>query len=96
MGDSDDEFDRRRRDKFRRERSDMERSREREERRRDDWPDRYAHLNASYCDTSVCTLDLLMAPVASLNPSVYRPSSPLLLGGHFRLLTAGKQVRRLN
>uniref|UniRef100_A0A665U240 Serrate, RNA effector molecule n=1 Tax=Echeneis naucrates TaxID=173247 RepID=A0A665U240_ECHNA len=41
MGDSDDEFDRRRRDKFRRERSDMERSREREERRRDDWPDRY-------------------------------------------------------
>lgn len=45
MGDSDDEFDRRRRDKFRRERSDMERSREREERRRDDWPDRYAHLS---------------------------------------------------
>lgn len=45
MGDSDDEFDRRRRDKFRRERSDMERSREREERRRDDWPDRYEHLN---------------------------------------------------
>ncbi|KAK5848046.1 hypothetical protein PBY51_005700 [Eleginops maclovinus] len=40
MGDSDDEFDRRRRDKFRRERSDMERSREREERRREDWPDR--------------------------------------------------------
>ncbi|XP_017297635.1 serrate RNA effector molecule homolog [Kryptolebias marmoratus] len=40
MGDSDDEFDRRRRDKFRRERSDMERSREREERRRDEWPDR--------------------------------------------------------
>ncbi|KAK5618384.1 hypothetical protein CRENBAI_019214 [Crenichthys baileyi] len=40
MGDSDDEFDRRRRDKFRRERSDMERSREREERRRDDWADR--------------------------------------------------------
>ncbi|XP_077445732.1 serrate RNA effector molecule homolog isoform X2 [Stigmatopora argus] len=40
MGDSDDEFDRRRRDKFRRERSDMERSREREERRRDDWPER--------------------------------------------------------
>ncbi|KAM8897544.1 serrate RNA effector molecule homolog [Spinachia spinachia] len=40
MGDSDDDFDRRRRDKFRRERSDMERSREREERRRDDWPDR--------------------------------------------------------
>ncbi|XP_027866366.1 serrate RNA effector molecule homolog [Xiphophorus couchianus] len=40
MGDSDDELDRRRRDKFRRERSDMERSREREERRRDDWADR--------------------------------------------------------
>ncbi|XP_068611952.1 serrate RNA effector molecule homolog [Brachionichthys hirsutus] len=40
MGDSDDEFDRRRRDKFRRERGDMERSREREERRRDEWPDR--------------------------------------------------------
>ncbi|CAF90329.1 unnamed protein product [Tetraodon nigroviridis] len=39
MGDSDDEFDRRRRDKFRRERSDMERSREREDRRRDDWQD---------------------------------------------------------
>lgn len=45
MGDSDDEFDRRRRDKFRRERSDMERSREREERRRDEWQDRWAHLN---------------------------------------------------
>lgn len=45
MGDSDDEFDRRRRDKFRRERSDMERSREREERRRDEWQDRCAHLN---------------------------------------------------
>ncbi|CAL8377245.1 unnamed protein product [Boreogadus saida] len=40
MGDSDDEFDRRRRDKFRRERSDMERSREREDRRREDWPER--------------------------------------------------------
>ncbi|CAL9694822.1 unnamed protein product [Knipowitschia caucasica] len=40
MGDSDDELDRRRRDKFRRERGDMERSREREERRRDDWPER--------------------------------------------------------
>lgn len=53
MGDSDDEFDRRRRDKFRRERSDMERSREREERRRDDWPDRWtdlhAHHNATVC-----------------------------------------------
>lgn len=45
MADSDDEFDRRRRDKFRRERSDMERSREREERRRDDWQDRWASLN---------------------------------------------------
>lgn len=56
MGDSDDEFDRRRRDKFRRERSDMERSREREERRRDDWPDRCAHLSAQtpHCDTFVC------------------------------------------
>ncbi|CAN2390604.1 primary miRNA processing [Pristimantis euphronides] len=40
MGDSDDEYDRRRRDKFRRERSDYDRSREREERRRDDWSDR--------------------------------------------------------
>ncbi|XP_065514012.1 LOW QUALITY PROTEIN: serrate RNA effector molecule homolog [Caloenas nicobarica] len=40
MGDSDDEYDRRRRDKFRRERSDYERSRERDERRRDDWSDR--------------------------------------------------------
>ncbi|XP_048884629.1 serrate RNA effector molecule homolog isoform X1 [Brienomyrus brachyistius] len=40
MGDSDDEFDRRRRDKFRRERSDYDRSREREDRRRDDWSDR--------------------------------------------------------
>ncbi|XP_026098905.1 serrate RNA effector molecule homolog [Carassius auratus] len=39
MADSDDEYDRRRRDKFRRERSDYERSREREERRRDDWSD---------------------------------------------------------
>ncbi|KPP77284.1 serrate RNA effector molecule-like, partial [Scleropages formosus] len=36
----DDEYDRRRRDKFRRERSDYDRSREREERRRDDWNDR--------------------------------------------------------
>lgn len=49
MADSDDEFDRRRRDKFRRERSDMERSREREDRRRDDWGDRYAHLSWSPC-----------------------------------------------
>ncbi|KAL0970778.1 hypothetical protein UPYG_G00247290 [Umbra pygmaea] len=40
MGDSDDDFDRRRRDKFRRERSDMDRSREREDRRREDWPER--------------------------------------------------------
>ncbi|XP_035136618.1 serrate RNA effector molecule homolog isoform X1 [Callithrix jacchus] len=41
MGDSDDEYDRRRRDKFRRERSDYDRSRERDERRRgDDWNDR--------------------------------------------------------
>ena len=40
MGDSDDEYDRRRRDKFRRERSDFDRSREREDRRRDDWNDR--------------------------------------------------------
>uniref|UniRef100_A0A8B9HHZ8 Serrate RNA effector molecule homolog (Arabidopsis) n=1 Tax=Astyanax mexicanus TaxID=7994 RepID=A0A8B9HHZ8_ASTMX len=37
MADSDDEYDRRRRDKFRRERSDYDRSREREDRRRDDW-----------------------------------------------------------
>ncbi|XP_020564589.1 serrate RNA effector molecule homolog isoform X2 [Oryzias latipes] len=40
MGDSDDEYDRRRRDKFRRERSDYDRSREREDRRRDDWNER--------------------------------------------------------
>ncbi|XP_061818226.1 serrate RNA effector molecule homolog isoform X2 [Nerophis lumbriciformis] len=40
MGDSDDEYDRRRRDKFRRERSDYDRSREREDRHRDDWNDR--------------------------------------------------------
>ncbi|XP_048853737.1 serrate RNA effector molecule homolog isoform X2 [Brienomyrus brachyistius] len=40
MGDSDDEYDRRRRDKFRRERSDYDRSREREDRRRDEWSDR--------------------------------------------------------
>ncbi|XP_061211239.1 serrate RNA effector molecule homolog, partial [Neopsephotus bourkii] len=40
MADSDDEYDRRRRDKFRRERSDYDRSREREERRREDWSDR--------------------------------------------------------
>ncbi|XP_072114632.1 serrate RNA effector molecule homolog isoform X4 [Mobula birostris] len=40
MGDSDDEYDRRRRDKFRRERSDYDRSRERDDRRRDDWNDR--------------------------------------------------------
>lgn len=43
MGDSDDEYDRRRRDKFRRERSDYDRSREREDRRRDDWNDRSAN-----------------------------------------------------
>lgn len=41
MGDSDDEYDRRRRDKFRRERSDYDRSRERDDRRRDDWNDRW-------------------------------------------------------
>lgn len=41
MGDSDDEYDRRRRDKFRRERSDYDRSREREDRRRDEWNERY-------------------------------------------------------
>lgn len=41
MADSDDEYDRRRRDKFRRERSDYDRSREREDRRRDDWNDRW-------------------------------------------------------
>ncbi|XP_019719592.1 serrate RNA effector molecule homolog [Hippocampus comes] len=40
MGDSDDEYDRRRRDKFRRERSDYDRSREREDRHRDEWNDR--------------------------------------------------------
>ncbi|KAL0994318.1 hypothetical protein UPYG_G00120590 [Umbra pygmaea] len=41
MADSDDEYDRRRRDKFRRERSDnYDRSREREDRRRDDWNER--------------------------------------------------------
>ncbi|KAM8986014.1 LOW QUALITY PROTEIN: serrate RNA effector molecule homolog [Ara ararauna] len=40
MADSDDEYDRRRRDKFRRERSDYDRSREREERRREEWSDR--------------------------------------------------------
>ncbi|XP_043853939.1 serrate RNA effector molecule homolog [Dromiciops gliroides] len=41
MGDSDDEYDRRRRDKFRRERSDHDLSRERDERLRwDDWNDR--------------------------------------------------------
>ncbi|CAH1247279.1 SRRT [Branchiostoma lanceolatum] len=41
MGDSDDEYDRRRgRDKFRRERSDYDRTRERDDRRRDDWSDR--------------------------------------------------------
>lgn len=44
MGDSDDEYDRRRRDKFRRERSDYDRSRERDDRRRDDWSDRCARL----------------------------------------------------
>ncbi|KAL4659945.1 hypothetical protein GN956_G221 [Arapaima gigas] len=48
MGDSDDEYDRRRRDKFRRERSDYDRSREREERRRDDWNDRYC-FNGQFC-----------------------------------------------
>lgn len=58
MGDSDDEFDRRRRDKFRRERSDMERSREREDRRRDDWQDRWAHLN-THLLTHSCVLRLL-------------------------------------
>uniref|UniRef100_A0A674AXV2 Serrate RNA effector molecule homolog (Arabidopsis) n=1 Tax=Salmo trutta TaxID=8032 RepID=A0A674AXV2_SALTR len=46
MADSDDEYDRRRRDKFRRERSDnYDRSREREERRRDDWNDRSNNSN---------------------------------------------------
>ncbi|KAF4072779.1 hypothetical protein AMELA_G00251400 [Ameiurus melas] len=45
MADSDDEYDRRRRDKFRRERSDYDRSREREERRRDDWSDRLGNIH---------------------------------------------------
>lgn len=57
MGDSDDEFDRRRRDKFRRERSDVERSREREERRRDDWPDRYTRVHTSFAGVSVHVCD---------------------------------------
>ncbi|XP_032218971.2 serrate RNA effector molecule homolog isoform X2 [Nematostella vectensis] len=52
MGDSDEEYDRRRaRDKFRRERSDYnERRREREERnsRRDDWPDRRRDQQGSW------------------------------------------------
>lgn len=51
MGDSDDEYDRRRRDKFRRERSDYDRSREREDRRRDDWNDRSGPDTVSWpCD----------------------------------------------
>ncbi|XP_048475969.1 serrate RNA effector molecule homolog [Rhincodon typus] len=48
MGDSDDEYDRRRRDKFRRERSDYDRSRERDDRRRDDWNDRDEHVADPY------------------------------------------------
>uniref|UniRef100_A0A8C7S6R9 Arsenite-resistance protein 2 n=1 Tax=Oncorhynchus mykiss TaxID=8022 RepID=A0A8C7S6R9_ONCMY len=49
MADSDDEYDRRRRDKFRRERSDnYDRSREREDRRRDDWNDR-EHFQSISC-----------------------------------------------
>ncbi|KAF7688411.1 hypothetical protein HF521_013218 [Silurus meridionalis] len=48
MADSDDEYDRRRRDKFRRERSDYDRSREREDRRRDDWSDRERRSRGEY------------------------------------------------
>ncbi|KAL7982942.1 hypothetical protein Chor_013548 [Crotalus horridus] len=48
MADSDDEYDRRRRDKFRRERSDYDRSRERDDRRRDDWSDRDEHTADPY------------------------------------------------
>uniref|UniRef100_A0A674E4F6 Serrate RNA effector molecule homolog (Arabidopsis) n=1 Tax=Salmo trutta TaxID=8032 RepID=A0A674E4F6_SALTR len=49
MADSDDEYDRRRRDKFRRERSDnYDRSREREDRRREDWNDR-EHFQSISC-----------------------------------------------
>ena len=55
MGDSDDEYDRRRRDKFRRERSDYDRSRERDERRRgDDWNDRWDTFSQFSTPVTLC------------------------------------------
>lgn len=43
MGDSDDEYDRKRRDKFRGERTEYSREGRRDDRRRDDWVERYIH-----------------------------------------------------
>lgn len=43
MADSDDEYDRKRRDKFRGERTESYSRERREDRRRDDWVDRYLH-----------------------------------------------------
>lgn len=55
MGDSDDEYDRRRRDKFRRERSDYDRSREREDRRRDEWNERYVtEMQFNLMGSNIC------------------------------------------
>lgn len=46
MGDSDDEYDRKRRDKFRGERTESySREGRRDDRRRDDWVDRYVKVS---------------------------------------------------
>lgn len=44
MADSDDEYDRKRRDKFRGERTESYSRERRDDRRRDDWVDRYLHI----------------------------------------------------
>lgn len=49
MADSDDEYDRKRRDKFRGERTESYSRERRDDRRRDDWVDRYTYF--SFCFT---------------------------------------------
>lgn len=44
MADSDDEYDRKRRDKFRGERTESYSRERRDDRRRDDWVDRYTYI----------------------------------------------------
>jgi len=48
MADSDDEYDRKRRDKFRGERTESYSRERRDDRRRDDWVDRYMLYTSNY------------------------------------------------